>query len=135
MKEATGNFGLIISTDQYAGNFERELCAYLTGETGYEDPTGEDFIVKNEITVNFDNIDQVPDEHGTYRPVTITPNSNKIYNDVCIWFETTPTAKQIDFIKNRVNGFSKFRSNHHIWSRFYKDSKPINIFNIEVKEF
>jgi len=35
-------YKFIIDTDQYAGNFEREMCAYLTGTVG-ECGVGDEF--------------------------------------------------------------------------------------------
>jgi hypothetical protein len=33
-------YGVIIETDEYAGNFEREITAWTTGQVGDEDDTG-----------------------------------------------------------------------------------------------
>lgn len=74
-------YKFIIDTDQYAGNFEREMCAYLTGVIG-ECGVGEEFaelFLKEEGKNLFDNIKLVPDE-GCYRPCAIEPNPQ--------WFNT-----------------------------------------------
>jgi hypothetical protein len=71
----------IIDTDQYAGNFEREMCAYITGHIG-ECGVGEELAgcLKKETGLNpdtfFSNILQVADEHGCHRPVETQPNPN-----------------------------------------------------------
>ena len=76
--EPKAPFVFVIDTDSYAGNFERDLCAYITGcigdcgvgqgmaelydkEVGVEPFTNpfEDIIVSE------------PDEHGCHRPATI----------------------------------------------------------------
>lgn len=72
-------FTLIIDTNQYAGNFERQMCAFLTGHTGecgvgrdmaqiYKEDTGDAKLTK------FRNVISVPDEHGCSRPVSIHTN-------------------------------------------------------------
>lgn len=127
MKKAEGNFGLIIKTNAYAGNFEREMTAYLTGCTGDEDDTGHDFV--EELPISFDNVENVPDENGTYRPVSLDKNANNLI----IWFETKPTQEQINFIKERAPKFSEVRANHPTWGEFYKNDSPIQILNVILK--
>lgn len=71
----------VIDTDQYAGNFERQLCAYLTGILGdcgvgilYAEMYNI-FLEDSEIAVNpfFDLMLQLSDEHGCKRPCSIWP--------------------------------------------------------------
>jgi len=70
------SFLLVIDTEQYSGNFERELCAFITGQIG-DCGVGSDEGEKAELKVPelvkwFDNhIELKPDEHGCYRPVSI----------------------------------------------------------------
>lgn len=71
----------IIDTDQYAGNFEREMCAYITGHTGECGVGGElAGCLKKDTGLNpdtfFSNVLQVADEDGCCRPVEIQPNPN-----------------------------------------------------------
>jgi hypothetical protein len=68
------HFILCLDTDQYAGNFERELTAYCTGAIG-ECGVGVDEMeyffdeVPEEFHKAFENkIISLPDEHGTCRP-------------------------------------------------------------------
>jgi len=75
------NYLFLIDTDQYAGNFEREMCAYLTGRVG-DCNVGKEFAaifhteVPNADSL-FDNVASVPDEEGgCCRPVTIWPSEN-----------------------------------------------------------
>ena len=66
----------VIDTEQYAGNFEREMCAYVTGMLG-------DCGVGDEETAVFDEeisdnpfanvVSQRADEHGCHRPTSIWP--------------------------------------------------------------
>ena len=68
----------VIDTESYAGNFEREMCAYVTGVLGecgvgeemvelYTEETGEDESRFYEL------LEQRPDEHGCHRPCYIWP--------------------------------------------------------------
>jgi len=66
--------GFIIDTDSYAGNFEREMCAFMTGmigdcEVGYE--YAERFLEDYDHELDF--ITDKADENGCYRPVQIYP--------------------------------------------------------------
>lgn len=67
---------VIVDTDSYAGMFERQLCAYMTGQTG-ECGRGENTaeIAKKELgkwNEWFDmNTCQLPDDHGVCRPVKL----------------------------------------------------------------
>jgi hypothetical protein len=84
---------LVIDTDQYAGNFERQMCAYVTGylgdcgvgheqaqrfcdDLGVDDPEDAYKIEAGTAEV----IGGEADEHGTWRPVTIWP-SPYFWND------------------------------------------------------
>jgi hypothetical protein len=81
----------VIDTENYAGNFERPLCAYVTGVVG-ECGVGEDEteIFNKEMAVNeyaydegkhpFQFVIMLPDEHGCRRPVTIFPTPG-FFND------------------------------------------------------
>lgn len=77
----------VIDTDRYAGNFERELCAWITSVYG-ECQVGEELaqIAEQELSPNIrkyivdELVEQVPDEHGCQRPVTIWSNP-KWFND------------------------------------------------------
>jgi hypothetical protein len=67
MKKTT--YGIIIDTEQYAGNFERELCAFLTGRVG-DCGVGDEYEDENPL---FENVIDVPDEDGCRRPCSIYP--------------------------------------------------------------
>lgn len=78
---------LVIDTDSYSGNFERELTAYLTGQIG-ECGVGDKLAAifaedakTNKPPVNFDDLVlSEADEHGCARPCTIFPTPGW-YND------------------------------------------------------
>ena len=65
----------IIDTEDYAGNFERPLCAYITGRIGEcGDGEEEAELYKKETKLNpFDNVIDEADEHGCHRPTSIFP--------------------------------------------------------------
>jgi hypothetical protein len=100
-----GEFVFIIDTDSYAGNFERPLTAYCTGEIG-DCGVGADEAKEfaDECTTAqkriSDLIDQRPDEHGCYRPTAIyeTPS----YQSVAIFLRQRPTEKQLKFLMQRA---------------------------------
>lgn len=124
---------LVADTNQYAGNFERELCAYITGQYG-ECSVGAD-IAKSEIedyqiqNLNWwkENIVNEPDEYGTYRPVSIYKTEGyfnngmgKIYEDkdplyskpkypaylsVAIFINEKPPVAVIKEFKERTHSF------------------------------
>lgn len=80
---AGDTFLFVIDTDSYAGNFEREMCAYITGQIG-ECGVGKKLAerAKKELEADgsFEDFDHIvisaPDEHGCRRPTTIYPNPN-----------------------------------------------------------
>jgi hypothetical protein len=97
-------FALVIDTDQYAGNFGRNMTAFLVGKIG-ECRVGEELVEK--LSVNFDNvIGVVSESNGCRRPtvICIEPKSNK-YNSVAIFFKDKPSEEQIFFIKERLKLF------------------------------
>lgn len=101
----------IIDTNQYSGNFEREMCAYLTGcigDCGVGDKMSRLFYdeVDDPDDELFENIAYIPDEHGCSRPATIWRDSEDVYRSVGIWFETKPTPEQIQILKDRANKFT-----------------------------
>ena len=103
----------VIDTKDYAGNFERELCAYITGKVGQCEvgqEMAESFLEETKL-IPFENVIEEPDEHGCYRPVTIYPSKNTSqYNSVAILFDSKPTKDQIDLMKKRALKFANLPS-------------------------
>jgi hypothetical protein len=125
----------VIDTDSYSGNFEREMCAYITGQIG-ECGKGDkqaSFAGTEipELVTKFEEIiEQVADEHGCYRPTSIfqspkygndgdgkhvvLTDENKeqfpwpAYNSVAIYFNERPDANLIEVMKERATTFSEF---------------------------
>lgn len=81
MKKVT----VIIDTNKYAGNFEREMCAYLTGQIGdcgFGIEIAE--VESNEIEHLQEwskIIRQEQDEHNCYRPCAIYPSTQGYFNN------------------------------------------------------
>jgi hypothetical protein len=105
----------IIDTDQYAGNFEREMCAFCTGqigecEVGKEE--GDAWMKEFGQEKGYEICEQIaspPDEHGCCRPVEIQ-NSPKGYPEsmgsVGIFFYEYPEEELINMIKERSVKFA-----------------------------
>lgn len=79
-------FAIVIDTSQYAGNFERQMCAYITGIAG-DCGVGQKLAEKAEKELPkfaktwFDNnIISVTDDRGYFRNCSIWPNP-KWFND------------------------------------------------------
>ena len=97
---------IIIHTNEYAGNFEREMCAYTTGHIG-ECGVGTE-LVENDIKELFnDYIIQVENDRNCKRPVAIYPNPRYSNNGLGHNFDATDKEqceiakqKHIDYIKN-----------------------------------
>ena len=129
----------IIDTDQYAGNFEREMCAYCTGivgqcEVGKEmkelfekdfelDP--EKYCEDNPFIDYVDN--WVMDDHGCGRPTSIWRNpTGDECSSVAIFFQQEPTKEQVEIIKARAYSFAKNRPDAKDYNS-RESNKPMNI--------
>lgn len=116
----------IILTDQYAGNFERELCAYCTGVVGDcgvgEDEQGKfvkDYSEEKAYEM-WELLEQRYDE-GCARPVSVSfPNTA-----LEIYFHSRPTQEVINMIKERANKFEL-----KDWGN---KPKPLSILGFELK--
>ena len=129
----------IIDTDSYAGNFERDMCAYLTGVVG-DCGVGEEFaeLYKNETnqeeSIFLDYLEHRADDHGCFRPTSIWPTkglSDKITcstcsrrapnNSVAIFFEKKPTKALIMLMKERADKFVEAK--RQLGASYEKDFK------------
>jgi hypothetical protein len=102
----------IIDTNEYAGNFEREMTAFCVGQIGdcevgykeeerFKEELGEDFW---EVMEGL--IEQRADDHGCCRPTEIQPGPDKDYNSVGIFFYDKPKQDIINMIKERAREFT-----------------------------
>lgn len=130
---------IMIHTDSYAGNFEREMCAYVTGTYG-------ECGVGSEIASSFLDSDELPelmvanklDEHGTARPCGIDTNPNDVERgcqSVVIYLYEPPSIEALHTVKRRAEEFCRLICDKS-WE-FYKswNEQEINILSIEVVEY
>lgn len=118
-----GTWALIIDTEQYAGNFEREMTAFLTGHVG-ECGVGEERV--EEMAKDrpaFENVIDISDDRGCRRPCSRWPTPGW-HNDghgeyikgdkgkyaaflsVAIFFDSHPKLEQIKWIKSHAVDFN-----------------------------
>lgn len=123
-------YGLILKTNLYTGNFERQLTAYCTGRVG-ECEVGKEIVPmfaadmkigdddwETEADPFWDAISYIPDEHGCVRPVSLWYKDSK---SLVIFFEEKPTKEQIDIIKERS---AKYATDERILLRNRWDAQP-----------
>ena len=78
----------VVDTESYAGNFEREMCAFMTGQVGecgvgqkaaaiFEEDCGEDLLEEMEDLIGAEN-----DDRGCCRPAKIYPTPGWFNNGV-----------------------------------------------------
>jgi len=109
----------VIDTDAYAGNFERDLCAYITGVIG-ECEVGDEFAaLYRKETGDGDGVwdgqfvDYVEqrEEYGCARPCSCWPSPKQKgaehNNSVAIFFNKKPTSKLIALMKERAGKFAE----------------------------
>ncbi len=135
----TNCFGFVVDTNLYAGNFEREMCAYMTGCVGecevgdkyaalfFEDmklDAEEQDLSENEVFL----CQQIPDDHGCHRPVSIYGNCNSLV----IYFENKPTEEQIKILKERAYKFNDAYKKIYVeWHK--EDVKVLGFKLVEYK--
>lgn len=108
-------FIFVIDTDIYAGHFERQMTAYITGKVG-ECEVGkeiaDDYYVTKELEKYedvFENIlFYILDEYGTSRPCCINVDSNNKYNSVAIFFDEFPEDYILELLKNRAKSYNDY---------------------------
>lgn len=122
-------FAFVIDTDSYAGNFEREMTAHITGVIG-ECEVGEEFIDEDFPFPGVENVEQVSDDNGCYRPTSCWPSKSGGYNSVAIFFRNKPTPEDIEFMKSRSLTFNSEWENET-----WRQGKPIKILGYRLIEF
>jgi hypothetical protein len=149
----------VVHTDSYSGNFEREMCAFLTGQIGdcgvgddmanlFEEELGED--LKEAFA---EIIKQVADEdHGDcFRPCVIWPTPGRgndgmgqhfdltpeyatkryypAYESVAIFFKKQPSQEMIELMKSRAQLYAKEEYNR---KSYHADREPLNIKGFQL---
>jgi len=142
----------VIDTDKYAGNFERPMCAYMTGQVGdcgVGDEEAKLFAAEEEDQYHFEDLLlHEPDDHGCHRPATIWPTPGwwndgdgehfhdgegpetdrkwPAYLSVGIWMEKRPSAEDVELLKKRAHAFLTI--DHGIW----KDERQFKIIGFRL---
>lgn len=115
-------YALVIDTDSYAGSFEREMVAYMSGQVG-ECGVGacEAKLFKLDCpNKNFsDVVKQEVDENGCRRPATIwrSPGHGN-FNSVAMILYTEPTEKNVTFWVERAKFY--LEGNRKEWKTLSK---------------
>lgn len=121
-------FVFVVDTEEYAGNFERELCACMTAQIG-DCEVGANQIPDARHAIPFAILEwldehtlQVADEHGCARPVTIWPTpgwyndghgniargegKHPAYLSIGIFFDEVPPPAVVDCLRRRAREFA-----------------------------
>lgn len=128
-KQTVAPYVFIIDTDQYSGNFERELCAFLTGsvgECGVGDGEQALFKENGQFQDLADKTSFQPDDNGCSRPATIWETGKVgVYKSVAIFFDSMPSPEEVAFMKQRAKEFIDV----HLANvrRYNKKAKPLTI--------
>ncbi len=136
-----------IDTTDYSGNFERPMCAYVTGQIGEcEVGSGLAAIANSEIDENLldwmeEHIVQESDDKGCHRPCAIWPtpvrpvprkfSRSAAYESVAIFFDEVPAQEIIDLIIVRAKEFAANRPDR---SSYQGKKTPLTITRIRVLE-
>lgn len=115
-------FVFVIDTNEYAGNFEREMCAHITGQVG-ECGVGDEFVDEKVEMLFEPYIKNVSDDNGCSRPCEAISSPDGGCNSVAIYFESQPTGELITIMKERATTFNNARKNTGNMAQFYQDSK------------
>lgn len=105
-------YDLVIDTNLYAGNFEREMCGYVTGVWDGETHGGDQAdVFHQEVDGNpfGEIVEQRPDDdHGWMSPQKLerTPPDFQHYNSVSIHFSEKPSEHLVNLIKSRAHKFA-----------------------------
>ena len=85
---------IVVDTNKYSGNFEREMCAFATAQVG-ECGVGEDEVDEAHQYASWweTHIQQVDD--GCWRPVAISPTPGFINDGMGGHYEDTPENRKL----------------------------------------
>jgi len=131
-------YAIVIDTDQYAGNFEREATAYATGCVGeceVGDNMAEDFHSDYSDMDFSEKIRMESDDHGCHRPVQIVENEEGICNSFAILFDERPTVEELKFISERAKEYFKLYWNKKVKflsSKVIQIDKTTTVTNLSV---
>lgn len=130
-------YKFVIDTDQYSGNFEREMTAYLTGcvgECGVGDEYAELFEKENVDHIDFSNVAFLNDD-GCSRPcnIEITPGwfndgIGNIYRENC-FDEKTALKKYSDSVHSRESVYIKQKQ---IYKELLQKGEKVSNWTLEA---
>lgn len=125
-----------IHTNLYAGNFERQLCGFITGcHDGSHGPIEAELFIEergDELQQEFDDIiGWVPDDSSFHheRRVSIIPGETGDFNSLAIFFIQEPTREMIDVMLERL---AKFPEYYGTCMNHYQDAKTLIISSQEL---
>ena len=141
--ENKSRWSFVVDTDKFAGNFERELCAYLVGryDEGGEH-RGEPFAIeyRNDFKNNdpFESLVEFrSDDHGDYvgmAPMALAPSPiDGKYDSVAIFLDSKPTDDKLKILLNRAIEFGR-RLNLKIRCRLVEEKTVIQSHEIKFTE-
>ena len=131
---------LLVHTDSYAGNFERQMCAYMTGmtgECGVGESEADDFhSTMEERGYDPDMFDeyvaQEPDDHGCHRPASIwNATGEDGYKTVAIFFDDIPTPDMTVLLRDRAYEYAK--KNKITVNKLSMIKRTVKVTEVEVK--
>ena len=113
------HYDVIIDTNCYSGNFERNMCAFITGELG-DGIVGDDLVhfftesdvseeIREEISENILPLED-PDEEGSEYclPVSMVEDDSGRYNGIAIHFSEKPSKQLVEFMVKRASEYCKY---------------------------
>lgn len=119
--KAKMKWSFVVDTDSYAGNFERELGAYLVGrydEFGghragpyaavFERDCESNPLLKDFEALSEDRMNDPGDDGKFMSPVDLapTPGTDK-YNSVAIFLSRKPTVSELQVLNERARAFER----------------------------
>lgn len=129
-------YTLRIHTNTHAGNFERELCGYVTGQIGDCEVGGDEAAIAiqelqpRELDWFEDNVDKYSDEHGCARPCDVSMNvSGKGFNSVDIYLGDAPPFYIWERIVARVQ---KYFSHNGVKGAYNDSAARVKVLSIEI---
>jgi hypothetical protein len=137
-------YALVIDTDRYAWNFEREMCAWMTGYVGEHYPgSAVDIaeIANNEIPKEirweicdiFGGVNH--DEYGQMEVIMTNKEGQSGFKSVAIMFNEKPSDKALATLIERAKSFpeAKFQNWLDGYSKFYDADKIEEVRNNKLQ--
>jgi hypothetical protein len=110
-------WSFVVDTDQYAGNFERQLCAYVIGQVDdYARPMDRPYLqlFGEECRLRLEDLSECrvadPGDDGVTRaPWDLAPSPGLpiVYNSVAIFLNRRPTDQELQELIKRTLAFAK----------------------------